>query len=573
MTLTTGTDEHSRDEAKRNISPAPSSDSRGPGGPPGGKPANIPWMALPNKPQLFLLAFCRLSEPLSNTCLLPYIYYLMRFTVARAAANGGDPTIDEDKDAALSRQISELSGILVAAFPLAQFATSMLWARLADSWGRRSVILIGLALSAIANFAFGFSRSFWGLIFWRTIAGIANGNVGVMRTMTAEIVKERKYQTKAFLLLPLVFNSGMVFGLAVGGVLADPITNMAWAFGPSGVFNWAHGEKGVGWAVSYPYALPAMFNASLLVFSLALAVGALRETLPGREHEMDMGMKIGHLVTSWAKRLVKGKAKAYGYSAVALDDMEDGQFINSRPVESGPPRSGGPPNKLSNESAKPALSRVYTREVLVALVSFGFLPLHNSAFMHLFPVYLSNPPHENPQWTLLSFKFTGGLGLASPSIGMWLGFFGICGILLQLFIYPRLQARIGTLGNFRVALYMFPFAYFLAPYLALFAPDAGVVRYFAIGVVAWTQIMARTLAIPSTVILLTNAAPEKRMLGTIHGAGNALASLARAIGPALGGWVFAWGTEKGMVGAVWWFYLEIIALCALTWSFTMKPID
>lgn len=84
--------------------------------------------------------------------------------------------------------------------------------------------------------------------------------------------------------------------------------------------------------------------------------------------------------------------------------------------------------------------------------------------------------------------------------------------------------------------------------------------------------MARTFAIPSTVILLTDSAPDKRVLGLIHGAGNMVASLARAVGPALGGVVYGYGVENDMVGAVWWFYLLVIALIALAWSFKMKHI-
>lgn len=94
--------------------------------------------------------------------------------------------------------------------------------------------------------------------------------------------------------------------------------------------------------------------------------------------------------------------------------------------------------------------------------------------------------------------------------------------------------------------------------------------WFSIAIVAWSQIMARTLAIPSTVILLTDSAPSKSALSTVHGAGNMLASLARAIGPAVGGWVFASGMSWDVIGAVWWFYLTVVAICALAWSYTMK---
>src|ERR1700712_5776431 len=81
------------------------------------KPQPVGWMDLPGKDQLFILALCRLSEPLSNTCLLPYIYYLIKSIVATP---GNDPSKLE------ADQISKLSGILVAVFPLAQFFTSML---------------------------------------------------------------------------------------------------------------------------------------------------------------------------------------------------------------------------------------------------------------------------------------------------------------------------------------------------------------------------------------------------------------------------------------------------------------
>jgi predicted MFS family arabinose efflux permease len=516
-----------------------------------GKPAPVRWMDLPNKDQLFILALCRLSEPLSNTCLLPYIYYLIRSIVA---TSGNNPSKSE------ANQISKLSGILVAVFPLAQFFTSMLWARQADTRGRRFVILAGLLGSTISNLAFGFSRSFWALMFWRALAGISNGNVGVMRTMTAEIVKERKYQTRAFLLLPLIFNAGMVAGLALGGCLADPAVNLPWLFGPNGLFNLWSFEKGVQWAVDYPYALPAVFNVSLLIAGLALAVLGLKETLDGREEEKHLGVNLGRFIVRFARPLLPGRL-GRGYAPLALDDLDETGAIVMEEEK--------PTPSISRQLTPPraTLRSVCTREVLCAIVSFGLLPLHNSAFMHIFPVYLSNPPADNINATL--FSFNGGLGLHSPSIGLWLGLFGICGILLQLFIYPRLQARIGTLSVFRIALFMFPVTYAIAPFLSLVS-QGGFLYWFSIAIVAWSQIMARTLAIPSTVILLTDSVPAKSALSTVHGAGNMLSSLARAVGPAVGGWVFAWGMNRNVIGAVWWFYLAIVAIAALMWSYTMK---
>ncbi|KAK0615744.1 major facilitator superfamily domain-containing protein [Bombardia bombarda] len=382
----------------------------------------VGWLDLPNKDQLFVLAVCRLSEPLSNVCLLPYVFYLVRSVL-------------------VYDHVAAYSGILVASFPLAQFLVSLPWGWLSDSHGRKFSIVIGIAISVVANAAFGFSRSF-----------------GIMRTMTAEVVKERKFQTKAFLLLPLVFNSGMVASLAFGGMLAEPVVNMPWLFGPAGLLNWGANSEGVQWLREYPYALPAMMNASMLAFAFVLATFWLRETLAGKEEERDVGIVISRAVVDWVKRAFMGRR---GLKYIPLRDAEDMsdpavEFSEVKEVHETvslvEPRSLPPP---SPARPKPTLRIIFTGRTLAALVSFGLLPLHNSAFMHIFPVYLSTPPSSSGttqhQAHASLITFTGGLGLHSAAIGIWLGVFGICGILLQLFIYPRLQARLGTLGVFQLS--------------------------------------------------------------------------------------------------------------------------
>jgi len=40
-----------------------------------------------------------------------------------------------------------------------------------------------------------------------------------MRTMISEIIKEKKYQSRAFLVLPMTFNIGVIVGPILGNVL------------------------------------------------------------------------------------------------------------------------------------------------------------------------------------------------------------------------------------------------------------------------------------------------------------------------------------------------------------------
>ncbi|KAK3381985.1 major facilitator superfamily domain-containing protein [Podospora didyma] len=545
----------------------------------------VGWLDLPNKDQLFILAMCRLSEPLSNVCLLPYIFFLVRSVLLPEQGSAETPDKSYENIAA---DVSTYSGLLVASFPLAQFVVSLPWGRLSDSHGRKFSIVIGLAISVMANAAFGFSRSFGALFFWRTLAGLANGNVGIMRTMTAEIVQEPRFLTKAFLLLPLVFNTGMVVSLAFGGLLADPVVNLPWLFGPDGALNWSGDSKGVPWLLRHPYALPALVNAGMLSFALLLAVFWLYETLPGKKIERDVGVLAGQAVGRYLRRIIpKRQSQAYmplrfnedsgpeqlqphhqSRSSVELEEIKESVRETVSAVERQPPTHHAVADKRGT------LRSILTWRTTGALVSFALLPLHNSAFMHIFPVYLSTP-HDDVGSHGNFLAFTGGLGLRSATIGIWLSVFGTCGILLQLFIYPRMQTRLGTLGVFRVSLILFPLVYLLAPYLSLL-PETGhfsILRWVGLGIIVWGQIMARTMAIPSTVILLTESVPDRRLLGTLHGAGNMLASLARAVGPAVGGAVYAFGVREGIVGAVWWFYLVIVALVAAGWCFAAQGVS
>lgn len=525
---------------------SPSKPARGPGG----KPEVVTWMSLPNKPQLFILAICRLSEPLSNTCLLPYLYYLIRSL----------QTTPDVSAASISRQ----AGLLVSLFALAQFATSVPWAWVANNWGRKPSIMIGLSLSIISNIGFGFSTTLPAVMFWRVLAGIGNGNIGVMRTMTAEIVVERKYQSRAFLLLPLVFNSGVVIGLALGGCLADPIVNLPWLVGPGGILNFAKDAQGVAWMRAYPFALPTIFNAGALICSLLLAIFGLKETTPGRQDQRDYGLIIGRFAVRIFKRVFLKDAGKGEYAM--LGEEEEIDLIDpNTPKTPLPPPAPAPAPKLAIFNR-----RIWTRNVVVTIISFALLPLHNSAFMQIFPVFLSTPPTPHPSAESI-FLFNGGLGLASPTIGLFLSAFGIFGILIQLLVYPHLQGALGTLRAYRVALGIFPLAYIMAPYLCLIPHQGSVIlQYSAIAFILFLQVTARTFGIPSSVILLTNASPDPGSLAAVHGVGNMFSSLCRAVGPALGGVIFGWGVERGVVGVVWWGYLLLVALAALAWSWALE---
>lgn len=90
--------------------------------------------------------------------------------------------------------IATQAGLMASSFTGAQFLTAMMWGRISDSekGGRKLVLLVGLFGTCLSCLGFGFSRTFWQAITFRTLGGALNGNIGVMRTMVSEIVEEKK---------------------------------------------------------------------------------------------------------------------------------------------------------------------------------------------------------------------------------------------------------------------------------------------------------------------------------------------------------------------------------------------
>ena len=229
---------------------------------PPAKPRPVAWSDLPNKKQLAILFTARLSEPLTQTSLQSYMFYQLR---------SFNPSLP---DATIAAQ----AGILQGSFTAAQFATAMLWGRMADSEkvGRKRVLLIGLLGTCVSCVGFGFSRSFVQAALFRIMGGALNGNVGVMRTMISEIIREKRFQSRAFLLLPMCFNIGVIVGPVLGGLLSEPVTSYPRMFGDNSLVG---GKNGVWWLKHWPYALPNLLSAIFLFFASSLVVFGLEEVL------------------------------------------------------------------------------------------------------------------------------------------------------------------------------------------------------------------------------------------------------------------------------------------------------
>lgn len=499
------------------------------------------WHELPRKGQLALLMISRLSEPLTQTSLQSYMFYQLK---------SFDSSLPDST-------ISAQAGWMAAGFTGAQFCTAFLWGRAADSelLGRKKVVLIGLFGTMISALGFGFSSSFMVAMLFRCIGGALNGNVGVMRVMISEIIKEKRFQSRAFMMLPMTFNIGVIIGPILGGLLSDPVTQYPHIFGPGGVLG---GKDGVWWMKRWPYALPNIVSAILLFTAVIALFLGLDETHEVLRYKPDPGRKIAR----WLSRMCCRRTGSHPYSVVPTDDGPDTSIAQIQ-LHRTTSRTMQQSTKLGQ---KLPFRRIFTKNVLITLSSHGLLASHVGTFNSLWFILLStprfDPAHPSPPehtHQQLPFRFTGGMSMPPAQIGLALSILGFIGISLQLLLYPKLSARLGTTLSYRLSLLLFPIAYFLAPYIVLLpsstkppTPSDGPLVWIGITLVLSVQVFARTFALPGVTILVNNCCPHPSVLGTIHGLGTSVSSGARTFGPAIAGWMYGKGLNMGVVGLAWW---------------------
>ncbi|KAI1425634.1 major facilitator superfamily domain-containing protein [Xylaria sp. FL1777] len=518
----------------------------------------VAWKDLPKKDQLLVITLARLSEPLTQTSLQAYMFYQLQWF---------DPTLP---DAVISGQ----AGILHASFTAAQFFTAMLWGRIADSKlaGRKSVIMVGLLGTLVSCLGFGFSTSFYQALFFRSLGGITNGNIGVMRTMISETIREKKYQSRAFLILPMTFNIGVIVGPILGGVLSDPANSYPSVFGNVEFFR------------KFPYATPNIVSAIFLGTALLLCWLMLEETHDSLRDKQDIGILLGRRL----KTLIRRNNNSIAYIPLHSRDTSLSTVTTADyDLSPGTPRisaelASKQPTSRRRYTGRLPFRRIFTRNVSFTLVSHFFLAFHVGTFNSLWFVFLSTPvynpaaPDPSGFKPHLPFRFTGGLGLPPRSVGLAMAILGVIGILMQLLLYPWLSARLGTLRSWRTFLFFFPITYLILPFLSVVpsstpppSQKTGLAIWAAIGGVLFVQVSARTFALPAQTILVNNCTPHPSVLGTVHGLGQSASSLARTIGPVAGGWLYGLGLSHGLVGGVFW-GMAGVAVAGVVFSFWVR---
>ncbi|KAJ1381487.1 Tetracycline resistance protein TetA/multidrug resistance protein MdtG [Sesbania bispinosa] len=195
---------------------------------------------------IWMVVLCA-ALPISS--LFPFLYFMVRdFNVAETEAD-----------------ISSYAGYVGSTFMLGRCLTSVLWGMVADRYGRKPVIIIGVITVVIFNTLFGLSTNLWMAIITRFLLGSLNGILGPVKAYATELFRE-EHQALGLSTVSASWGVGLIIGPALGGYLAQPAEKYPHIFPKDSFWD------------KFPYFLPC-FIISALAFAVAIACIWIPETL------------------------------------------------------------------------------------------------------------------------------------------------------------------------------------------------------------------------------------------------------------------------------------------------------
>ncbi|KAK5089642.1 hypothetical protein LTR70_006548 [Exophiala xenobiotica] len=485
------------------------------------------------KQQLAILALCRFAEPVAMTSVYPYIPEMIKsFNV---------PTVS----------VAKYAGLMSLVFSLSQALVGIWWGRASDKIGRKPTIMIALTCTMVSSILFGFSTSLPMAFVARSMQGLSNGNVGIIRTAVAELVPQKELQPRAFSLMPLVWTTGSIFGPSLGGSLVHPVERFPAIFGNVTLLE------------RYPFALPNLLISFLFLIGITSGILFLRETLAEKKDRKDYGLIVGSAVIRPCTR----RGRPAWYTRDAGESAE--AFLG--PHSTSNPSSPIEARKLPKPEPSGGWAQVFTYQSNLNLLVYTLLAMHSVSFDQLLPVFLDFSPVQtiDDPAVHLPLKFRGGFNLDSGRIGALFTMYGIVGMVIQFAIFPPMVRKWGVLNCYKIIAVVFPLVYVCMPYVSLLRTDAQ--RQGVLILLMLIKGFCSIFAFPCSTILLTNSAASLKILGTLNGVATSISALGRAAGPAIAGAAFSRGADKGYMILPWWTlaFISIIGAIPAWWLVEM----
>ncbi|KFG83932.1 MFS transporter [Metarhizium anisopliae] len=462
--------------------------------------------------QLFLLAVVRLAEPIALTSIFPYAWALVKKF-----------QIGNEQDA------SFYSGLLISSFSLAEALMGMYWGGLSDRIGRKPVLMIGCLGTMFSMVMVGFASNIWIALLGRGIGGLLNGNIGVIQTMVGELVTKPEHEPRAFAVMPFVWSIGTIIGPCIGGTFADPHESWPNAFPRGSMFE------------RYPYLLPNLLCAALLLVSIALGFVLLEETHPDMQPRVLLpadtyvSEETPLIETSDAMKrpAVDLRAETYGTLRTVNedDDCDGGREVYTQ--------------------EKSGLTKVWNKRVVGFIIALSIFTYHSMTYDHLMPIFFEDDRAANKNTSTLwaIFSSSGGLGLSLRDVGMIMAVNGCIALFVQAVIFPIAAERVGVYKLFLLVTVLHPVVYAVVPFLLL-VPESLTFPSIYI-CLAIRNVLSITLY-PLLLILIKEATPTSSALGKVNGLAASAGAACRMIAPPVAGFLYTYGSKINCTALAWY---------------------
>ncbi|KAA0164887.1 hypothetical protein FNF31_02210 [Cafeteria roenbergensis] len=461
-------------------------------------------------------------------------------------------------------EIGYASGALEGVFHVGQLFGAILWGALADVWGRRPVMLAGLLGTVVSCLLFGLAESYPVALVARLLWGLLNANVGVSKTMLAE-VSGPQHNTRAFAALGVVGALGRLVGPSAGGILAMPAENIGGAFDSYAWRRW-------------PLLLPCLVAAAITLLTGVAVWGMLEETLPrtagGAQpvpatpssscpDSTDLGVLAGEDGAASIATAAGGEGGSGSDEEAALELTTSPAAGAAAPAVSAAPEApadgAGEPKEATASRCLPGAWRgLLTRQVLLSTGLYGAISFVGLAAQECLPLLL------------LGDAAHGGLDMGSTDIGATIAAVGPALLLFQVFAYPRIVAAAGLMPTIRACTVLYAICLALTPVVTAVSGGQPVARWTAAIGLNIATTLARVPIFISTFVLIAEASPTPNLRASVNGLGQSVCAVGRIAGPPLLTSLLAWSTS---LAAAWPlnFHLawDAMALCVL---FGVAPI-
>ncbi|KAF9480005.1 major facilitator superfamily multidrug-resistance, DHA1 sub-family [Pholiota conissans] len=470
------------------------------------KATPLPWF------QFSIVLFLQLAEPLTSQVIYPFAPQLIRDL---GITNG-----DESK-------VGYYVGLMQSLFFLTQACTVLHWSRLSDKVGRKPVILLGLAGLSVSMYCFGLSKTFWGLVLSRSLNGALNGNIGVIKSMMAEMTDATNI-SKAYAYMPIAWSTGGTLGPIIGGSLARPAERFPSLFGNNEFLK------------EYPYFLPCAVPATFSLLAWLVTFLFLKETV---QSPTPISVVLG---------LKKEKDTQDDDDDSLPETTQVGSSVKSQVMVD--------VQEVPDDEKPLPLRSLLTFRVVIAAGNYASLSLVDISFRAIQPLFLSTPIEM------------GGLGLPPPTIGHLLSIFGILNGLFQAFFFAQINDHYGSKKVFIAGIAS------ALPVFATFPLINYLARAQGYSTLVWAVVLfqivisiAISLSYGAIFIFISNASPNRASLGATNGLSQMSVSIMRAIGPAAANSLFSISIAKGYMGGYLVYYVLLSVVCVSLVIASMLP--